>query len=101
MEKTIIIFALISSALSSCISLFYAYIAYKKTKDPPKDEIWETATKILCSGDSMKQGDDFAILYEELKLFKENGCSMKDIDALAYEVRVRHRQESKRQPEES
>ena len=80
MEKTIIIFALISSALSSCISLFYAYIAYKKTKDPPKDEIWETATKILCSGDSMKQGDDFAILYEELKLFKENGCSMKDID---------------------
>lgn len=90
---------LIPSILSLCISGIYAYIALKKAKEPPKDEIWETATKILCSGNPMQQGDDFAILYEELKLFKENGCSMKDIETLAYEVRARHRQESKRQPE--
>lgn len=51
------IVVLIPSILSLCISGIYAYIALKKAKEPPKDEIWETATKILCSGDSMKQGD--------------------------------------------
>lgn len=91
MEKLVIIFALISSIISSCISLFYAYIAYKNAKEPPKDEIWETATKILCSGDSMKDADDFAFLYEQLKYFKEHGCSMKRINTLSYAVREQNR----------
>lgn len=92
MEKLVIIFALISSVLSSCISLLYAYIAYKKTKEPPKDEIWETATRILCSsGTTDKNADEFALIYESLKLFKEKGYSMKGILSLEYAVREQNR----------
>ena len=82
------IVVLIPSALSLFTSAIYAYIALKKAKEPPKDEIWETATKILCNSDSsMKDSDDFARLYEELKFFKENGCSMDGINSLSYSVR--------------
>lgn len=90
MERLIVIAALISSVMSSCISLLYAYIAYKKSKEPPKDEIWETATKILCSRESNdidKNADEFALIYESLKLFKENGYSKDGIISLEYVIR--------------
>lgn len=91
METLILVFALISSVLSAIVSLLYAYIAYKKSKEPPKDEIWETVTKIICNSDSMKYADDFAFLYEELKFFKGRGCTMDGINALSYEVRHKHK----------
>lgn len=91
MEILILVFALISSVLSTIVSLLYAYIAYKKSKEPPKDEIWETATKILCNSNGMKQADDFAFLYEELKFFKDRGCTMDGINALSYEIRHKHK----------
>lgn len=88
MENLTIILAFTSTVLSSCISLIYAYIAYKKFKEPPKDEIWETATKILCNSNSTdKNADEFALLYESLKLFKDNGCSKDGILSLEYTVR--------------
>lgn len=91
---------LIPSVLSSCISLLYAYIAYKRTKEPPKDEIWETATKILCNSDSStKDADEFAALYEQLKLFKDNGCSMNGINSLMFAVNEKHREEQQQQSE--
>lgn len=91
MEILVLIIASISSILSSCISLMYAYIAYKKSKEPPKDEIWETATKILCSSESIdKNADEFAMLYESLKLFKENGCSKNGILSLEYAIREKN-----------
>lgn len=92
---------LVPSTLSLITSMIYAYIALKKLKEPSKDEIWETATKLLCNSNSSKDADDFAILYEELRLFKENGCSLKDIDTLAYEVRARHRQGSQKLSEKN
>lgn len=99
MNTLAVVIALLSSIFSSCISLMYAYIAFKKSKEPPKDEIWETATKILCSSDSMKQADDFAFLYEELKFFKERGCTMDEITTLSYAVKKKHKPEPEQQPE--
>lgn len=84
---------LIPTILSLCTSGIYAYIALKKAKEPPKDEIWETATKILCSSSSMKNADDFAFLYEELKFFKERGCTMDEITTLSHAVKKRHKPE--------
>lgn len=74
----------------------------KKNIEISKDEIWETATKILCnSNSSMKDSDDFARLYEELKFFKDNGCSMDGINSLSYAVREKYMQESQKQSEEN
>lgn len=92
MESLIIIVALISSVMSSIISLLYAYIAYKKSQEPPKDEIWETATRILCSSEKTdKNADEFAMIYESLKLFKDNNCSKDGILSLEYEVRDKNK----------
>ncbi len=88
MDKLILVLAFISTVLSSFVSLIYAYIAYKKSKEPPKDEIWETATKILCNSNyTDKNADEFAIIYESLKLFKENGYSKDGILSLEYAIR--------------
>lgn len=82
------------TTLSLCISGIYAYIALKKAKEPPKDEIWETATKIICNSQlSRISGDDFANLYEELKLFKNNGCSLKGLGTLTCAIGEKRRQE--------
>ncbi len=87
------VIVLLPSVLSSIISLLYAYIAYKKSKEPPKDEIWETATKIICnSTNSISGADDFADIYEQLKFFKDNGCSTKGIQTLAYAVRNKNKE---------
>lgn len=72
MDKLLLILAVVPSILSCGISVFYAYLAYKKTKEEPKDEVWETATKILCSQGNAPCSDEFAELYLELKFFKEN-----------------------------
>lgn len=72
MDKLILALAVVPSILSCGISVFYAYLAYKKTKEKPKDEVWETATKILCAQGGIPGSDDFAELYLELKFFKEN-----------------------------
>lgn len=93
MDKIAVILAFASTILSSCVSVMYAYIAYKKSKEPPKDEIWETATKLLCNCDrksAMDAADDFATVYESLKLFKDNGCSKNCIQSLEYAVREKN-----------
>lgn len=88
------IIVLVPTTLSLCISGIYAYIALKKANEPPKDEIWETTTKILCNNKSSSiSADVFANLYEELKLFKDNGCSLKGLNTLAYANGVKHKQE--------
>ena len=84
----------VPSTLSVISSIIHAYIALKKATEPPKDEIWETATKIICSGNVRVLGaDDFADIYEQLKLFKDNGCSMKDITTLSHAVSLKHKSE--------
>lgn len=66
--QTIVV--LVPSVLSLCVSGIYAYIALKKAKEPPKDEAWETATRLL-SGKSGANADDFAELYLQLKFVKD------------------------------
>lgn len=73
MELITAIAVIVPNVLSFCVSGIYAYIAFQKAKEPPKDEVWETALKLLCSDNtSMKTSDDFARLYEELAFFKEH-----------------------------
>lgn len=74
---------LVPSVLSLLVSGIYAYIALKKANEPPKDEVWETATKMICASSAPGgDADEFADLYEQLKLFKENGCSMGGYNSL-------------------
>ena len=62
-----IILACISVIVSSALSVFYAYLAYKKSNEPPKDEDWETALK-LCEGcEYAERIDVFASTYVTLK----------------------------------
>ena len=72
MDTLTFLLVLIPNILSSGIAIFYAYLAYKKSKEPKKDEVWETATKILCSRGDTVYSDDFVELYSELKFFKEH-----------------------------
>lgn len=88
------VIVLIPSVLSLCVSGIYAYIALKKAKEPPKDEIWETATKLLCASGSAADADEFAELYEQLKLFKDNGCSMQGFNSLMFAINEKHRKEA-------
>lgn len=94
MDLLTTIAVVVPTTLSLCISGIYAYIALKKAKEPPKDEIWETATKLICNSQSSQiSADTFANLYEELKLFKDNGCSLKGLGTLACAIGERRRQE--------
>lgn len=72
------IVVLVPSVLSLCVSGIYAYIALKKAKEPPKDEAWETAAKLLTSQNhSIRTADDFAELYFQLKFVKEHPEDLK------------------------
>lgn len=65
------IIVLIPSVLSLCVSGIYAYIALKKAKEPPKDEVWETAERMVCSKNGV-YADEFADLYFQLKFLKDH-----------------------------
>ena len=96
------IVVVIPSVLSLCVSGIYAYIALKKAKESPKDEIWETTTKLLCASEnSLKDGDDFAYLYEQLKIFKENGCTIEGLETLSFAVSEKRRKGLKQSGESS
>lgn len=72
MDSSLTLIALIPSILSCAVSIFYAILEYKKQKESEKDEVWETATKMICSNGGDVYSEDFAELYIELKFFKEN-----------------------------
>lgn len=76
MDTALVIVAVASSVTSCIVSCIHAWIAYKKSKEPPKDEIWETATRLVCANGQGADADEFAETYEELKLFKESGYSI-------------------------
>lgn len=68
----------IPSTLSLVTSLIYAVIVIKKAKEPPRDEVWETALRLMCSKDDCySSADDFASLYLQLKFFKDQPEKMK------------------------
>ena len=80
-----IILACISVIVSSAVSVFYAYLAYKKSQEPPKDEVWEAALK-LCEGyEYGERIDVFATTYVTLKELKAGNCmdcGFKSFDAM-------------------
>lgn len=83
MDKLTAVVVLLPSILSTATACVYTYIAWKKSKEPPKDEIWETALKLMCSKDnSYSTADDFANLYRELKFFKEHPEKIKKLETI-------------------
>lgn len=72
------------SVIANVIStIIYAFSAYKKMKEPPRDVVWETALKLCTSNGKVADADDFADTYEQLALFKRNGCKMPEGTTLA------------------
>ena len=73
--STLIQVLLLIPCIFSCITAaIYAYIAYQNYKRP-KDEIWETTVRLLVAQKIFTDGDQFARVYEQLKFFKDNGCT--------------------------
>lgn len=88
MQTLLVILAVASTLCSAFTSCVYAYLAWKKSKEPPKDELWEAATRIVCAQGRDLTGDGFAEVYEELRIFKEkHNKDYSSVDGtLAYEA---------------
>lgn len=67
----------IPSVCSCAVSIVHMVITYRKSKQPPKDAIWETALQIeMKRSDGYFDADEFARTYESLKSFRDNGCAL-------------------------
>lgn len=75
--------ACISVIVSSAVSVFYAYLAYKKSQEPPKDEVWEAALSLCSRKDGEDCSENFARTYVALKAFKDNGYSYLGFESFA------------------
>lgn len=78
MDIQTVIIVLIPSVLSSAIAITQIVLNYKKSKEPKRDEVWETATQIILSekGGFVDGVEGFAEAYESLAWFKAHGCSL-------------------------
>ena len=71
--------SLISVLCSTALSIVHAVITYKKNKEQKKDELWETAVRIVCSQNNGSASvDDVVEAYEALKLFRDMGYRTAD-----------------------
>lgn len=62
--------------ISTCVvSLTHAFVAYKKSKEPPRDPVWDAALQLTLK-DCVCDADTFASNYELLSQFKKHGCSL-------------------------
>ncbi|MGN0774924.1 MAG: hypothetical protein ACI4MP_14160 [Candidatus Ventricola sp.] len=69
--SSIVAFAVVlPSILYFFTSVIQTLVTLKKLKESQKDEVWETATKLLCKTNEQADATDFAMLYNELKYFK-------------------------------
>lgn len=83
-DTLILILAVVSMLCSGFTSCIYAYLAWKKSKEPPKDEAWEAAIRLAIAGKENFDAQDFAELYEKLSIFtgpmqKENAKKLEDL----------------------
>lgn len=76
----------ISVIASSAVSITHAIISYKKSRVPPPDPVWDAALQITLAN-GMPDADSFAQTYQELKAFKENGCSLGGNPSLSSMIR--------------
>ena len=71
------ILASVSIVVSCVVTIVHAVIAYKKSKEPARDPVWDAALAIVTSAQSgCCDADEFAQTYENLAYFKNNGCSL-------------------------
>ena len=68
MNTLVLVLVVISSVCSAITSCIYAYIAWKKSKEPPRDEAWEAAIRLMCAKD-FADAEQFAELYEQLAVY--------------------------------
>ncbi len=63
--------------VSACVvSLVHAFTAYKKSKEPPRDPVWDAALQLTLKDECTCDVDTFAHNYERLSQFKKYGCSL-------------------------
>ena len=76
--------ALITSCASTVV---HTVISYKKSKEPPRDPIWEAALKIVTSQSGGECNvNEFAKAYRALKMFVDNGHSLNGLFPLDFAV---------------
>ena len=68
MNTLVLILVVISSLCSAITSCTYAFIAWKKSKEPPRDEAWEAAIRLMCAKDFV-DAEQFAEFYEQLAVY--------------------------------
>lgn len=66
------ILIIIPSVLYLVGSILQTYVALKRLKEERKDEVWETATRLLSNTESRVFADEFAELYRELQFVKDH-----------------------------
>ena len=93
MEKISVI-AIVVPAL---VSVFHAYLSYKRSKDAKRDPIWDAALQITIAQTNCCDADTFASNYELLAAFKANGCSLHGETTISRMVKASSRTESQLQ----
>ena len=67
------IVVLIPSVLSCVVTVCHLYWDYKKTKEPPKDEAWESAVRVLTADKMYNFSmDDFLEMYAQFRFMREH-----------------------------
>lgn len=70
------ILATIAIIVPAAVSVFHAYLSYRKSKETPRDPVWDAALQITLHDASSCDVDMFAENYEKLYQFKAHGCSL-------------------------
>lgn len=91
------ILSVIAIIVPAFVSVFHAYLSYKKSKDSQKDPIWDAALQITLTQAGCCDADTFASNYEQLAAFKANGCSLHGETTIARMVKAASRAETQSQ----
>lgn len=74
--------ALLAIACQTVSTIFHLWLDWKKSQEPPKDEAWETATRICHANDNAFAGYDFFEIYRDLRFIQEHFEEIKDFRTL-------------------
>lgn len=82
------ILAAMAIIVPAAVSVFHAYLAYKKSKEPARDPVWDAALQITIHDGNACDVDTFAENYEKLSQFKAYGCSLHGKHTIAQMVKA-------------
>lgn len=91
------IISVIAIIVPALVSVFHAYLSYKRSKDSNRDPIWDAALQITITQTNCCDVDTFASNYEQLAAFKANGCSLHGETTISRMVKASSRTESQSQ----